>query len=489
MNINYKTTIIFFLFLFAFNINSSAQLWYITRGLSTAEVAWGVDVDSVGNVYWAVEEKNEWPFWYFNILLFKIDPNGQEVWQSSPYGGTYNDIGFVAKVDGQKVYLAGRTDSTMYPVSGDVLVLSYDISAGSLNWEYKYNPVPDNGYEEIDGIIIQPDGIYLSGWTKGLTTDEDFLIQKISFSGSLIWTNFWDYNNQFDGANGHMAMDNDYLYIAGHVNLLDGSLACFSRINGAYQWDVTWNSSNNDEVLGLTMSSDSMLYTVGYYAPSGGSSQTCIKKFTRSGQLKWTSVFGGAETEDSRALVTDGDSILYVVGTTTSYGNGGKDIFVLKYDTAGTLLDSLFWGGANNETAQDVAIYGDFLYITGQTQSFGNAQINNDTLSDGLLLKINGRTMQAPDTIMTGIINSSNNEENIVKVYPNPFSEKITIEIVNWKNKEYELNIFDLFGKIVFQKFLNSSQETLYLNLQSGMYFMQVKGDNFIQTKKLEVIH
>src|SRR3972149_9289229 len=158
-----KFLLIFFLLLKVSLTDSFGQLWYITRGLSTDEIAWAVDVDSAGNIYWAVEEKDQWPYWYCNIILFKIDSNAQQVWQKNSWGnGTgFNDIAFKATVKDSIVYLSGRTDSTASPVSGDALVASYHISNGNFNWAYSFNPVPDYGYEEIDGLIVQPDGIYL----------------------------------------------------------------------------------------------------------------------------------------------------------------------------------------------------------------------------------------------------------------------------------------------------------------------------------------
>ncbi len=105
--------------IFFFPSRSYSQLWYITKGLSTDEVAWGVDVDNAGNVFWAVSEKDVWPFWYYNILLFKIDANAQQLWQSASYGGAYNDIGFKVTVKAPNVYVSGRTDSTGGNVSGD----------------------------------------------------------------------------------------------------------------------------------------------------------------------------------------------------------------------------------------------------------------------------------------------------------------------------------------------------------------------------------
>ncbi len=483
-----KKTFTLFLILQLFAANSFGQLWYVTRGLSTDEVAWGVDVESAGNIYWAVEEKNQLPFWYYNIFLFKIDSTGEQIWQSLPFGGTYNDIAFVVKVKGQNVYLAGRTDSTLNPDSGDALVLSYNTNNGGLNWQYSYNPVPDNGYEEIDDLIVQPDGIYLSGWTKGQTTNEDFLIQKISLTGQFVWTNSWDYNNQFDGANGHMAMDNNFIYTAGNTDLLNGSLVCFSRTNGAYQWDVTWNGSSNDEALGLTMSSDSMLYVVGYYGSSQNGSQTCLKKFSRTGQLYWTKIWGGSGTEDSRSLVTDGDSIIYVAGTTSSYGSGGKDIFILKYDSAGTLIDSLIWGGMYDEVAKDVVMHGDYLYITGETQSYGNGEINGDHKEDGLLLKVNGRTMQAPDSTMTNILPSLLNEQNAVEIYPNPSNGNFQLSLGNGHQvKNYELKIFDVFGRIVMRsENINGCLKIDCSDLNNGLYLLQlIKNNIVIEQKKI----
>lgn len=458
----------------------SAQTWYITRGLSTDEVAWGVDVDAEDNVYWAVEEKNEFPYWYYNINLFKINPSGQQIWQSEPWGETFNDIAFKVTVEGSNVYLSGRIDSTALPNSGDALVLSYTTN-GNLNWQYHFNALPDYGYEEIDGLIVQTDGIYLSGWTQAAATnDMNFLIQKISLDGQLIWSKSWDYNNlqRFDGANGHMAMDDNFLYVAGHVNRnniasLDGdaALVCFDRNNGDYLWHVTWGGALYDDALGMTMSSDSMLYVVGYTASFGNGSQTYLNKYTRTGQLLWSRLWGGSGTEDARSVVADGDSIVYVAGATASYGNGGKDVFLLKFNANGVLLDTLLWGGTYDETIQDVVMNGEYLYLTGTTSSYGNGQISGDHKTDGLLLKLNGRTMQAaaPNII------ASLNKPNSAELYPNPCHDYLTIKNNNVYQTKYDFFIvYDLFGNAVFQEKFIPLNETINIDLPKGIYFYKL---------------
>lgn len=98
------------------------------------------------------------------------------------------------------------------------------------------------------------------------------------------------------------------------------------------------------------------------------------------------------------------------------------------------------------------------------------------------------------------IVKENNNSEEI-SIYPNPFSNSTTLEIINNKaqNNNYDITIFDVFGKTVYQSTINKStplsfgegsgvRSIINLNLPNGMYLLQIKNDNFIQTKKLEII-
>lgn len=86
------------------------------------------------------------------------------------------------------------------------------------------------------------------------------------------------------------------------------------------------------------------------------------------------------------------------------------------------------------------------------------------------------------------------NESNIyIYIYPNPFIETTTLQIVPSTRERitnYDLKIYDLFGREVKAKIIRNSDSFVISrgDLPSGMYFLQVKSDNFIQTKKFEVI-
>lgn len=83
-----------------------------------------------------------------------------------------------------------------------------------------------------------------------------------------------------------------------------------------------------------------------------------------------------------------------------------------------------------------------------------------------------------------------NNFENFfqLNIFPNPTNGDLGIRIKDLGFTNAELKIFDVFGKTVEQSEIKNSQSEIHLDLPSGMYFLQIKNNNFVQTKKLEVI-
>lgn len=110
----------------------------------------------------------------------------------------------------------------------------------------------------------------------------------------------------------------------------------------------------------------------------------------------------------------------------------------------------------------------------------------------------NVQTIQASQIVLDSIpifvelglssINENNISHKHLSIYPNPFNETTTIEITNEKNQNYELKIFDVFGKTLYQSEITNQKSEIHLDLLNGIYFLQVIGNNFIQTKKIEVI-
>ena len=99
-----------------------------------------------------------------------------------------------------------------------------------------------------------------------------------------------------------------------------------------------------------------------------------------SGSQLWNTTWGGTGYEKGKAVAIASDGV-YVAGYTWSFGAGGYDAFLVKYDTDGSQLWNTTWGGASNELGYGVAVAGDGVYFTGSTESFGAGD------SDALLVK------------------------------------------------------------------------------------------------------
>jgi uncharacterized protein (DUF2141 family) len=75
------------------------------------------------------------------------------------------------------------------------------------------------------------------------------------------------------------------------------------------------------------------------------------------------------------------------------------------------------------------------------------------------------------------------NESN-VQIYPNPFKEKITIQMK--ENRLTEVIISDLMGKIVFKDQIHSNSVNLNLsNLESGQYNIKLINDLGVENQKI----
>jgi len=83
---------------------------------------------------------------------------------------------------------------------------------------------------------------------------------------------------------------------------------------------------------------------------------------------EWNLTWGGTGNDYGRATAT-GDSV-YLAGYTYSFGAGGPDAFLNKYDNDGNLIWNVTWGGTSGDMGYATAT-GDSVYLAGYTDSFG----------------------------------------------------------------------------------------------------------------------
>ena len=462
--------------------------WYITPNNPNPDMSWGIDVDSSGYVWWATNEILA-PDSFFDIYISKIDSNGQNLWKKNIFSTTYSDVAFIVKISPPYLFIGGRTESGAAIESADLLLIACKMQGDTLAvlWNYQWDG--NSAYEELDGIESDTSGIYIAGYTSPDTIDahKDIVVKKLDFNGAIIWDTVWiGTTNGLEGANGDMVTDENPRDIVSHYNEYPGRalLISFDKQNGNYLWDRKWDNSPlnplyYDDFYGLAMSSDSFLYAVGPCDRLGNSCQQALVKYDRSGSLIWKQLWGGSQYEYGRAILIDGDSIVYSAVNTNSYGSGKNDVALLKYDSSGNLLDSAIWGSSKFEHVHDIAMFGNNIYLVGQTDTIVQNTGIGSPEENSFLIKISKNNFLFPDTIpniISSVSVTQNRKIANVKVYPNPSSDYITVELPNNNSENRKLTIYNSTGQLIKSIDINKNIVTINgKNITSGLYFYKIQ--------------
>ena len=115
--------------------------------------------------------------------------------------------------------------------------------------------------------------------------------------------------------------------------------------DGIKQWIEQFGSSEDDSGLGIRVDSKDNVYVTGYTEggldgnTNSGKQDIFLVKFNSSGAKLWTKQLGTPFDDSANGLAIDSSDNIYVTGYTQ--GNlytysGGKDVFVVKYNSSGT---------------------------------------------------------------------------------------------------------------------------------------------------------
>jgi uncharacterized delta-60 repeat protein len=287
------------------------RIWNGTtiRGLGRPDVAVSVD----GSVYVTgitADNQNDG-------VLLKFDANGTLVWERA-WGGAASDQGLaVATASDGSVYIAG-TATSFGPSSSGLFVVKFD-SAGNLVWQR----ISDGA--EGNAVAVAPDGsVYAAGTTPrpNQIGNFDIVVIKITAAGTLVWQRTYSAGEVVD-PRGRMAAGSD------------GSIVMVGAIQ---------TIRRTADIAAL------------------------IVKLTSDGALVFDKQFDGRVSETGEGVAVAPDNTIYVAGTTTTFGAGDQDAFVLHMQPTGKkLLDAFTWGGTGFETGAGIAVSGGTLMLAATT--------------------------------------------------------------------------------------------------------------------------
>jgi hypothetical protein len=354
---------------------SGIRIWSTYYGGSGTEYGYSVAINAIGNVYLAGEtsssssiatggHQNTYGGSNNDAFLVKFNSSGIRIW-GTYYGGNVSDIGTEATVDlSGNIYLTGVTNSTTgialgghqisYGSGVDAFLVKFN-SNGVRLWGTYYG---GSGYDGTN--FCKTDGlgnIYITGYSNSNNSiaigghqnviggGNDAFLAKFNSTGVRIWATYYG-GNANDGG-GSISIDD-----IGNIYMVGGT------------------SSNNN------------ISSNGFQNNSGGAGDAFIVKFNSSGQRIWGSFLGGSQAESANSCIVDITGNIYLAGRTAStsgialggfqnyYGGGTNDAFMSAFNSSGNLLWSSYFGGTGTEYGNSIVMDATGnIYLSGETSS------------------------------------------------------------------------------------------------------------------------
>jgi len=334
-------------------------------------------------VRYAARAKNEFGFEvpsYRRDQALTIDP---ALLLSSYLGGTGGDVAYGVGVDsGGNVYLAGETNSTDFPTkspiqsasggNGDAFVSKLNSTGTQLLYS---TYLGGSGSDGVAGMAVDTKG---DAFVTGTTTSSNFPVAPTTTaSNPSAPTAFQStYKGNGDAFVAEIPSAGNKLTYASY---LGGSGADFGQA-------IAFDSAGNAYVTGSTQSPDFPIPTgtTPFQSAVAGSSDVFVAKVNFSGTMLLNSTYlGGAQADTGQGIQVDSSGNIYVTGYTFSTdfptmnpiqpaNEGNADVFVTAFNSTLTapLTFSTYFGGSGRDRGFGIALDSSAnVYITGDTQS------------------------------------------------------------------------------------------------------------------------
>ncbi|MDX1652725.1 MAG: T9SS type A sorting domain-containing protein [Brumimicrobium sp.] len=473
-----------------------------------------------------------------DMFLVKFSPSGTREW-ATYHGGNAHDFITDMICRNDTLFMTGHTTSTNNIASPNAFLqvnnaneaghITLFSTSGSFLWG---TFLGENGNNSGEGIAVNNNIICVTGRTTsttGISTSgvhqetiggfADAFLMSFSKAGTINWGTY--FGGTYTDVGKQVVMDeNNKIYMCGNTASLNqiatpGAhqenrltseqvfVACFSP-QGLREWGTYTGGTDSDYlsqmlyyegkimVGGQTLSGTEITTTGVFQESIIGGYDAFIQQFDTSGTFEWGTYFGSTANEELSGLRLNSLNQIILSGFTSA--NDPNFASVGSYQTS-------FAGGAydgylaylclpvkstisynNGQLTASSAIDYDWHY-EGSPLNLYDQTISSQGDGNYYVVTSNqGRCKDTSEIFSLSTIGLNNNiSEQNIKIYPNPFSEKIIIE-----NKgNYTLEISDLHGKIIQSYFRNETSELNLRYLAKGTYLVILKSSDYYISKKI----
>ncbi len=150
--------------------------------------------------------------------------------------------------------------------------------------------------------------------------------------------------------------------------------------DGSMEWDMTYGGSKDDELFDV-IETNTGFAMVGYTSSIGeGKEDFWLVITDKEGRMAWERAYGGNKSDVANKIISSFDGTVYIAGYTKSKGGGGRDFWILKAEPFAGEKErgKLIWRKNMGGNGADYSMMirenpaDSFLYVLGNTTSMGN---------------------------------------------------------------------------------------------------------------------
>jgi len=328
-----------------------------------------VAIDSTGNIYllsWG--DVSTIGTASFDFILTKLNPIGEFQWTkvlgSPQQDGASNTTlgGNALSIDGDDNIIVAQTFDERgagTEETGHIVKIS---SEGSLIWQQYHAPTSASARSRTYACIADKstNDIYVCGETNAdgaSVGDFEAFVIKYNSSGTQQWANIFGTTGGVDRCTS-IALDTSGDVLVSGYNTSGASrglVAKLSKSTGAISWSrYVGNTSNNKNFYGMTAAGDDPVMTGFNQQNSSGSNDVWLVKYNNAGTYQWGRLLGGSGSDQGYAVAADDSGNIYVSGIQKSdlgHTSVASAAVLAKYNSSGTIQWQKHFTADNNSNA------------------------------------------------------------------------------------------------------------------------------------------
>lgn len=315
-----------------------------------------------------------------DVWVVRLDPAGRVLWERS-YGGPLDDSGDGVAETPDLGFIVGGATASFGAGDVDGWVLKLD-ALGDIEWQRTYGGVEGDSIRAVR--TTRPNGYVAAGGTRSFGAgDEDIWVLKLDVTGNVQWERTFGGDgvgpdgNYYDSTWSIEQLSNNGYFIAGDAYLplsaghWDG-WALKLRPEGEPLWERTAGGTGRDHFMeGHQLRDESYIATGITQSFGAGADDLWVVHLDRFGDMIWQFAYGGKGDEGGYSVQGTADGGFLVGGYTNSF-SADRDGWLMKLDAGGKIEWQRAYGGPGLDLIRALAPTYDGNFVAlGSTTSFG----------------------------------------------------------------------------------------------------------------------